>query len=108
LGEYNNYIQENDIRTLQGELVKSYEECEIANCLFRQGIVYEYEANYQVNTAGPDYRAYQPIFIYLITVFILNILPSMNAIKRRRLLISKAIWPVWLGSVNYIKPIRLN
>jgi DNA helicase-4 len=62
LGEYNNYIQENDIRTLQGELVKSYEECEIANCLFRQGIVYEYEANYHVNTSGPDYRAYQPDF----------------------------------------------
>jgi DNA helicase-4 len=62
LGEYNNYILENDIRTLQGELVKSYEECEIANCLFRQGIVYEYEANYQINTAGPDYRAYQPDF----------------------------------------------
>ena len=62
LGAYNNYILENDLRTLQGELVKSYEECEIANCLFRQGIVYEYEANYQVNTAGPDYRAYQPDF----------------------------------------------
>lgn len=62
LGEYNNYILENDIRTLQGELVKSYEECEIANCLFRQGIRYEYEAHYQVNTAGPDYRAYQPGF----------------------------------------------
>ncbi len=62
LGEYNNYILENDIRTLQGELVKSYEECEIANCLFRQGILYEYEANYQINTAGPDYRAYQPDF----------------------------------------------
>jgi len=62
LGEYNNYILENDIRTLQGEQVKSYEECEIANCLFRQGVVYEYEANYQVNTAGPDYRAYQPDF----------------------------------------------
>ncbi|MGZ5576374.1 MAG: UvrD-helicase domain-containing protein [Methylobacter sp.] len=62
LGEYNNYILENDIRTLQGELVKSYEECEIANFLFRQSIRYEYEANYQVNTAGPDYRAYQPDF----------------------------------------------
>jgi DNA helicase-4 len=62
LGEYNNYILENDIRTLQGELVKSYEECEIANFLFRQGIRYEYEANYQINTAGPDYRAYQPDF----------------------------------------------
>jgi DNA helicase-4 len=62
LGEYNNYILENDIRTLQGELVKSYEECEIANFLYRQGIAYQYEANYQVNTSGPDYRVYQPDF----------------------------------------------
>ncbi|MDD5411586.1 MAG: UvrD-helicase domain-containing protein [Methylobacter sp.] len=62
LGEYNNYILENDLRTLQGELVKSYEECEIANFLFRQGIAYQYEANYQVNTSGPDYRAYRPDF----------------------------------------------
>lgn len=62
LGEYNNYILENDIRTFQGELVKSYEECEIANFLYRQGIAYQYEANYIVDTSGPDYRVYQPDF----------------------------------------------
>ncbi|CCE25784.1 Helicase IV (plasmid) [Methylotuvimicrobium alcaliphilum 20Z] len=61
-GEYYQYIQENDIRTLQGGLVQSYEECEIANFLYRQGVAYEYEPNYQVNTAGPDYRVYQPDF----------------------------------------------
>lgn len=61
-GAYHAYIRENEIRTLQGELVKSYEECEIANFLYRQGIVYEYEAHYQVNTAGPDFKAYQPDF----------------------------------------------
>ncbi|NOR71449.1 MAG: AAA family ATPase, partial [Methylomarinum sp.] len=62
LGEYNEYLLENEIRTFQGELVKSFEECEIANFLFRQGIAYEYEANYEVNTSGPDYRIYQPDF----------------------------------------------
>lgn len=62
LGAYNTYILENDIRTLQGDLVKSYEECEIANFLYRQGVVYQYEANYQINTSGPDYRIYQPDF----------------------------------------------
>lgn len=62
LGAYNQYILENDIRTLQGELVKSYEECEIANFLYRQGVRYQYEANYQVNTSGPDYKVYQPDF----------------------------------------------
>jgi DNA helicase-4 len=61
-GAYHAYILENEIRTLQGELVKSYEECEIANYLYRQGIVYEYEAHYQVNTVGPDFKAYQPDF----------------------------------------------
>ncbi|MCK5356698.1 MAG: UvrD-helicase domain-containing protein, partial [Methyloprofundus sp.] len=62
LGKYNEYILENEIRTLQGELVKSFEECEIANFLFRQGIRYEYEANYQIDTSDPDFRAYQPDF----------------------------------------------
>lgn len=62
LGAYNAYILENDIRTLQGELVKSYEECEIANFLYRQGVAYRYEANYQANTSGPDYKVYQPDF----------------------------------------------
>lgn len=62
LGAYNKYIRDNEMRTLQGELVKSFEECEIANFLFKQGITYQYEANYQVNTSGPDYRVYQPDF----------------------------------------------
>ncbi|MDO7596979.1 MAG: UvrD-helicase domain-containing protein [Pseudomonadota bacterium] len=62
LGAYHQYIRDNEIRTLQGELVKSYEECEIANFLFQQGINYQYEANYQVNTSGPDFRRYQPDF----------------------------------------------
>lgn len=62
LGAYNQYIREHEIRTLQGELVKSYEECEIANFLFQQGIAYQYEANYHINTTGADFRIYQPDF----------------------------------------------
>ena len=42
--------------------MKSYEECEIANFLYRQGVAYQYEANYQINTSGPDYKVYQPDF----------------------------------------------
>ncbi len=53
---------ENDIRTLQGELVKSYEECEIANFLSRQGVKYQYEAKYKIDTRTPDYKQYQPDF----------------------------------------------
>jgi DNA helicase-4 len=62
LGAYNAYLKENDIRTLQGELVKSFEECEIANFLYRQGIAYQYEAQYQINTTSRDFKAYQPDF----------------------------------------------
>lgn len=62
VGAYNAYLLENELRTLQGELVKSYEECEVANFLYRQGVAYQYEANYAINTAGPDYKAYQPDF----------------------------------------------
>jgi len=62
LKAYNQYIQENELRTFQKELVKSYEELLIANFLFQQGINYQYEANYQINTATADFRAYQPDF----------------------------------------------
>lgn len=61
-GDYHRYILDNEIRTLQGEQVKSYEECEIANYLYRQGVRYEYEAPYRVNTAGPDFKPYRPDF----------------------------------------------
>lgn len=62
LKEYSAYIIENDIRTLQGELVKSYEECEIANFLYRQGVAYRYEAKYQFTTRTIEYKPYQPDF----------------------------------------------
>jgi len=62
LGDYNQSILDNELRTFQGELVKSYEECEIANFLFRQGIIYEYEANYEVRIESAEYKIYQPDF----------------------------------------------
>ncbi len=62
LGEYLQYIKEHEVRTLNGELVKSLEECEIANYLCRQGIKYEYETNYTIDTSGPDHKRYQPDF----------------------------------------------
>ena len=42
-GEYWDYIRKFNIRSLQGETVKSLEECEIANFLFLNGIEYKYE-----------------------------------------------------------------
>lgn len=65
LGEYTEYMLENEIITLQGEKVKSFEECEIANFLHRNGVAYQYEAKYKIDTRDQNYKQYQPDF-YLI------------------------------------------
>ncbi len=62
LGEYYAYIRQYDLRSLQGEKVRSFEECEIANFLFLNGIRYEYEAPYEHDTATRDRRQYRPDF----------------------------------------------
>ena len=43
--EYNDYLKTNKPTTLQGEIVKSYGELQIANYLFSNGIKYEYDTN---------------------------------------------------------------
>ncbi|NMF98952.1 UvrD-helicase domain-containing protein [Aromatoleum toluolicum] len=48
--------------TLNGEVVKSRGEQFIANWLFYNGVQYQYEAPYQVDTADAQYRQYQPDF----------------------------------------------
>jgi len=62
LGEYIDYIRENQIRSLKGDKVRSYEECEIANFLYINGINYEYEKDYEIRTASKEYKQYQPDF----------------------------------------------
>lgn len=61
-GAYFDYILANDIRTLKGEAVKSLGECLVANYLFKQGIDYQYEAEYEHSTASPLFRQYRPDF----------------------------------------------
>ena len=61
-GAYWNYIRKYDIRSLKGERVKSYEECEIANFLYLNGVAYEYEAPYEHQTATARKRQYKPDF----------------------------------------------
>lgn len=56
--------EENDLRTLKGERVKSFEECLIANWLFYNGVNYEYEARYEFNTATARHSQYHPDFFY--------------------------------------------
>ncbi len=58
-GAYYDYLAANEIRSLKGELVKSFEACLIANWLFRMGVEYVYEHPYQqARTRSPDFRPY--------------------------------------------------
>ncbi|MGM1040619.1 UvrD-helicase domain-containing protein [Stenotrophomonas sepilia] len=52
------------IRTLQGERVKSLEECVIADWLFYNGVAYDYEWRYEFDTATDTHRQYRPDFYY--------------------------------------------
>jgi DNA helicase IV len=60
--EYIAYCKQHEPRTLNGELVKSYEELTIANFLFQMGVRYQYEAPYKIETADARYRQYKPDF----------------------------------------------
>ena len=60
--DYQRYIKNSELRTLKGELVKSFEELTIANWLAANDIAYEYEKQYEIRTASHQYRQYQPDF----------------------------------------------
>ena len=62
LGEYWNYIREHEIRSLKGDKVKSFEECEIANFFYLNGVSYEYEAQYEHDTRTSQRGQYKPDF----------------------------------------------
>lgn len=59
---YYTHMVQQDLRTLQGEKVKSYEELQIANWLFENGVEYEYEPVYEHELPGTGKRDYQPDF----------------------------------------------
>ena len=61
-GEYIDFLRNNQVRSLNGELVKSLEECEIANFLYINGIDYVYERDYEVDVASKRHRQYKPDF----------------------------------------------
>lgn len=62
MGEYYDYLRNHHVRSLKGNLVKSVEECSIANFLYLHGVEYEYEARYEVETATREHRQYRPDF----------------------------------------------
>lgn len=51
-------------RTARGEVVKSKEERTIADWLFYNGVIYEYERPYEHETADHQHRQYFPDFYY--------------------------------------------
>ena len=61
-GQYYDYVRRSELRTLSGDLVKSFEELEIANFLTRNGVNFHYERPYPVETASPRHRQYRPDF----------------------------------------------
>jgi DNA helicase-4 len=61
-GEYIDYLKSNEIRSLKGDVVKSLEECDIANFLYVNGVAYEYEKDYEVETSTKKHRQYKPDF----------------------------------------------
>ncbi|MCW4048824.1 MAG: UvrD-helicase domain-containing protein [Candidatus Bathyarchaeota archaeon] len=62
LDEYHSHLRKNNIRSLKGDLVKSYEELEIANYLYINGVNYEYEPKYEYETTSKLYGQYTPDF----------------------------------------------
>jgi DNA helicase IV len=55
-------VERLDLRTLQGEKVASFEELQIANWLYCNGITYEYEPVYEHPLPGKGKRVYTPDF----------------------------------------------
>ena len=51
-----------ELKSINQEVLKSYEEVLIANYLLRNNIKYEYEHPYQKDTATDQYRQYRPDF----------------------------------------------
>lgn len=63
--DYREYVRVNELRTLNGDVVKSFEEVLISNFLSANGIRFEYERRYEVDTRTPDFSQYRPDFYLL-------------------------------------------
>lgn len=60
--EWYSAVEKLDLRSLQGETVASFEELQIANWLYRNGIAYEYEPVYEHSLPDAGKRVYTPDF----------------------------------------------
>jgi DNA helicase-4 len=62
LSEYKNYIESQELRSMNGQLVKSYGELCIANWLCMNTITYSYEQEYEYQVSSKTAKQYQPDF----------------------------------------------
>ena len=62
LGEYYQGLARTDLRTIQGERVRSGEELRIANFLWLHEVPYRYEDPYTVDTGSARFSQYHPDF----------------------------------------------
>ena len=60
--KYMEHIRSVELRTLNGVVVKSFEELIIANYLSENSIAYQYEEPYKMRTATQQYGQYRPDF----------------------------------------------
>ncbi|MFB6271360.1 MAG: UvrD-helicase domain-containing protein [Salinibacter sp.] len=60
--DYIDYVRNQNLITLKGDNVKSFEECEIANFLYLQNVNYEYECAYPHLNGDESRRSYKPDF----------------------------------------------
>jgi DNA helicase-4 len=60
--EYQKYLSEIEIKTIQGEKVKSQAELEIANFLFLNNVIYDYEKKYIYDLKNEENHIYKPDF----------------------------------------------
>ena len=60
--DYQDYCKTQELRTLKGDKVKSYEELMISNFLTLCNINHEYEAPYKYDTSNKEFRQYLPDF----------------------------------------------
>ncbi|OBY90999.1 helicase IV [Pseudomonas sp. AU11447] len=62
LGDYYQFLNDNNVRTLKSEKVKGFGECDIANFLFKNGVEYQYEALYKTPEQSRERGPYKPDF----------------------------------------------
>lgn len=61
-GKYFEWVEAHELRTLNGDRVKSFEEWEISNWLYRNGIAHEYEPVYEHELPADARGPYKPDF----------------------------------------------